>query len=99
MKLKKLSGFIETTFGLMFKNSIRPIYFETRWGIHTFFVKSEIDVLILDRSNRIVVKKENLKPWRLFFWNPRYNKVIETQANFTRNTNLTIGDKISLEFI
>jgi uncharacterized protein len=68
---------LESLCGNMFRKKIIPLYFETRWGIHTFFVKEPIDVLILDEENRVQVIKKGLKPWRLFFWNPKYRRVLE----------------------
>jgi uncharacterized membrane protein (UPF0127 family) len=79
--------------GNMFRKKILPLYFETRWGIHTFFVREPIDVLILDEENRVQVIKKDLKPWRLFFWNPRYGKVVELPMS---NKNFGIGIKVEL---
>ena len=66
--------------------NIYPVYFKSRGGIHTFFMLSPIDVVILDESNRVVKIAKSLKPNRLFFWNPRYENVLELAAG-TINKN------------
>src|SRR4029079_6280811 len=76
LKVTKCTG-LSSLRGNMFRRKILPLYFETRWGIHTFFVKEPIDVLILDEEKTVQVIKKGLKPWRLCFWNPKYGKVVE----------------------
>ena len=80
----------------MFRKRILPLYFETRWGIHTFFVKEPIDVLILDEENIIRAIKKGLKPWRLFFWNPKYYRIIELPKGALSQVNL--GKKVDIIF-
>jgi|SRR3989344_4538383 len=96
MKVKHLTGFVEKIIGLSFKTKIKPVYFETRWGIHTFFVREPIDVIIVD--DKFVVRKivRCLKPRRIMFWNPIYKKVIEVPLNYVRYSKVKIGEKIML---
>lgn len=67
----------------MGKKKAETVYLETRWGIHTFFMKFPIDVIVLDDNNQVVKVKKNLRPWRVFFWNPRYYKVVETSSKLS----------------
>ena len=78
----------------MFKESVEPIFFKTRFGIHTFFVKKPIDILILDDKLKIKKLKENLKPWNVYLWNPRYKNVIELPGGFINKKELFVGMKI-----
>lgn len=96
IKVQELTGLIEKTRGLIGQETIHLIYFKTRWGIHTFGVKKPIDVLILDNNMRVVKIKKNLKPNRLFFWDPRFRHVIETPHQFIDKNNIDVGDTISL---
>ena len=80
----------------MFRKRILPLYFETRWGVHTFFVKEPIDVLILDEKDVIQSIKKNLKPWRFFFWNPTYYRVIELPKGTREQVNL--GKKVDIVY-
>lgn len=77
----------------MGKKKAETVYLETRWGIHTFFMKYPIDVFVLDDKDKVVKVKRNLKPWRVFFWNPRYYRVLETPVGKIKSpeSNLTIS--------
>lgn len=70
---------------------ICPIYFETRLGIHTFGMTKPIDVFILNKENEVIKIGRNIKPGRIFIWNPKYYKVLETAVNFI---NIKKLDKI-----
>jgi len=96
IKTKKLSG-VNKFFGLMFVDSMEPIYFETRLGIHTFFVKKPIDVILMDREFVVQKLALGLKPFRLLFWNPRYFRIIEGQSGLIQKHKIKIGDKIRLK--
>lgn len=85
--------------GLLGYKKVQPIFFQTRFGIHTFGMRVPIDVLILDKNKGIVRLIENLKPNRLFFWPPRYNNVIELPEGTIRKLKIRDGGKIKLEFI
>ncbi len=91
----KVSG-IDKVSGLIGKNNKQALVFNTRFGIHTFFLKYPIDVIILGKNNKINSIKENLKPNRFFFWNPKYDLVIEARADSIRKSGSKIGDIISL---
>ena len=80
--------------GLLDKNHPPTLIFKTRFGIHTFMLKATIDVLILNNNKQIVKIKENLPPNSLFFWNPKYNLVIELPPNTIKKSQTKLGDKI-----
>lgn len=82
----------------MFTGEITPIYFETRLGIHTFFVRHPIDVLILDKDFIVRKLKKGLVPWRLLFWNPKYFRVVEGPVGFIRNNKIKTNNKLLLYF-
>ena len=90
---RKVKG-LEKIIGLIGKNAPEAILFETHFGIHTFFLKLPIDVLILDKNNQIVALKKILKPNRFFLWNCRYNLVIELPEESIEKSNTQIGDLI-----
>ena len=94
MKIKKLENMLEKLFGVAFRDKIEPVYFQTRWGIHTFFVKKPIDVFILDESFRVRIIKRGLNPGKLFFWNPTWLNVVETSVNYGSFKKIKVGDII-----
>ena|SRR5579883_1490365 len=93
--VRELSRF-ESMQGLLGKRTAEPIHFQTRWGIHTFFMHFPIDVIILDSTFHIVKMKKNLMPWHIFLWNPRYNHVLELPVGVIQKNNWKIGDIITL---
>lgn len=84
--------------GLINRSTATSVYFETRFGIHTFGMKFPIDILILDKDNRVVVIKEKMFPGRIFFWNPIYNKVLELPPGTIRNQKIKKDTQIILSF-
>jgi uncharacterized membrane protein (UPF0127 family) len=67
----------QKTFGLILAPKGTAMLFKTRSGIHTFFMKYPIDVLVLDKDNKVVAVKHELKPNRIFLWNVKYDTIIE----------------------
>ena len=87
-----LETFREKSDGMRAFKEPRPIYFETRCGVHTFGMKYAIDVVILDKKGKIVSLRKNMKPNRFFFWNPRYRRVLELSVE----SAIEIGDAVTL---
>ncbi|MBI4347952.1 MAG: DUF192 domain-containing protein [Elusimicrobia bacterium] len=54
--------------------------------IHTFFMRFPIDVLFLDKQNRVVRVIESLKPWRLSPWVFRAHSVLELAGGSLRGS-------------
>lgn len=96
LKVKVLKSLKEKSIGLIGVRDIYPVYFETRGGIHTFGMLAPLDVVILDNQNRVVKLKENLKPNRVFFWNPIYSRVVELPIGTIVKEKIQIGEKILL---
>jgi uncharacterized protein len=90
---KLANSFLDQLLGLHRKSNPRTLIFKTRFGIHTFFLKESIDVIILD-SGLIVVKIATIKPNKIFFWNPKYDTVIELPKGFIKKSKLKLGDNV-----
>lgn len=86
----------EKTIGLIRAEQIKPMYFKSRFGIHTFGMPEAIDVAILDKRNIIRSLVKNLPPNRVFFWHPKYDGVLELPLGTINKNNLTIGSAITL---
>jgi uncharacterized membrane protein (UPF0127 family) len=82
----------EKTDGMLAFKTPRPIYFETRWGIHTFGVSTPIDVVVLDADGAVASFKKNTKPSRFFFWNPKYKRILELPPT----DKISSGDMLEL---
>lgn len=96
LKVKILRTLIEKSVGLIGAKRAYPIFFTTRWGIHTFGMRSPIDVLILDSDNRVVVIRHRLQPKRILFWNPIYDRVIELPPGTIAKRKIAISNQIAL---
>ncbi len=82
--------------GLIGKDKPQTIMIKTHFGIHTFGLKFPIDVLILSNENKVVSMKENLKPNRIFLWNPMYEKVIELPSGTIEKVQIKMNMPIDI---
>lgn len=96
-KIKLAKTPFAKTRGMIGFTSPISIFFETRFGIHTFFMRAPIDIIILDGKERVVAIKKGLKPNRLFFWNPVYKKVVELPEKTIEGKKIKLRDQIILE--
>lgn len=94
--LKESKSFSDQIFGLLKQSNPRSLLFKTRFGIHTFFLKESIDVIVLDSKYRVVKIKESLKPNSLFFWNPKHSVIIEFPKGTIRKADISQGNHFKL---
>ncbi len=81
MEIKNANTFLKKLKGLMFvKNFNYILKFKTN-GIHTFFMKTNIDVVLTDKNNKILYIYENLKP----------NKIILPKKNVKYTYEMPAG--------
>lgn len=95
-EIKKSKG-LSKTLGLMGKDKPEAIILNTSFGIHTFFLKFPIDVMILDKKNKVVSLKNGLKPNKIFFWNFKYNTVIELADKSITKSKTELGDILDIK--
>ena len=94
-------NFFTRTFGLIPKSSIsfdEGLVIKPCCSIHTFFMRFAIDLIFIDRENRVVALYENVVPWRILpiHFNSRY--VIELANGCIADKNIKKHDIISLSF-
>ena len=65
-------------------------------SIHTFLMRFSIDVIFLDKTNRIVAVKENLPPNHITSFYLRAASVLELPAGTIEATSTAVGDKIEI---
>lgn len=83
--------------GLIGTSGTQGLLLETRWGIHTFGMGFFIDVIILNNKNIVVKIKKNLKPSKIFLWNPRHNRVIEIPSHLMKNATVEKEDELKFQ--
>jgi len=91
--LKTLS---EKSKGLLHEKTPKPVYLQTRWGIHTFGMKFKIDCIVADK-NMVVKKTKSMKPNQVFFWNPKYNNIFEMPSGTINKYKIQVGDRLKIE--
>ena len=94
--LKVCRSFWDRSLGLLNPRNPRNLMLNTRFGIHTFFLKHNTDIVILNDKKQVVKLRHNLKPWRMFFWDPSYSSVLELEAGSILKFRVAIGDTLSM---
>jgi hypothetical protein len=92
---KKVTSIRDQLLGLLDPTNPRTLIFCSRFGIHTFFMKDSIDVMVLDDKQKVVKIKKNLHPNSIFIYPLRYTMVIECPSGSLQKTQ--IGDLIELK--
>ena len=78
--------------GLLFvRQRIEPFM----W-MHMFFMRFPIDIVFLDRHDRVVHISHHLRPWRVSPVLFAARKAIELAAGAAARTRTTVGDRIEL---
>ena len=97
IKAKTATSFLDKALGLLRPQNPRFMIFYTRFGIHTFFLKSPIDVLVLNHEKNVVSLVSCLQPNRFFFYPPCYRTVVEMPQGSICKLQIRLNDKILLE--
>lgn len=65
-------------------------------SVHTCFMKFSIDVIFVDRNDKVCKIIQDLKPWKIsgFVKNAKY--VIEVPANKSEMLRIEVGDKVEI---
>ena len=82
---------IDADQGLLFvRNRFEPFM----W-MHMFFMRFAIDIVFLDRHDRVMHISHRLKPWRMSPMLFRARKALELAAGAAARSATTVGDEIS----
>ncbi len=88
MKVVYADTFIKKLKGLMFKKEFDYIMKFKCNGIHTFFMKTNIDVYLTDKDGKILYIYKNLKPNKIILPKKNVKYTYETPTNFFKNINI-----------
>ena len=95
MIIKEANTFLKKLKGLMFINDFNYILkFKTN-GIHTFFMKTDIDVILTDKENKILHIYRKLKPNRIILPKRKVKYTYEMPVNYIKN--IKIGEHLNLK--
>ena len=91
----KCNDFFSRLIGFMFKKNINHgLLFERCNSIHTFFMKSNIDVIMCDKNNTILYYYNNLSKNKVIWPKKNVYKTIELPVDYF---NIKINDKIRMD--
>jgi uncharacterized membrane protein (UPF0127 family) len=83
--------------GLMGKSALEPgsgLWIKPSSGVHTFWMRMHIDVVALDKENRVVAFAHSVPPWRLSCVSLKTRSVLELPAGRIRECGIQVGDKL-----
>ena len=87
----RLQGMI----GRHFSEKMDAMIFPRCNAIHMFFMSMPLDVLFLDRENRVIRKVQHLRPWHPGVWVRNAETTVEFPAGTLDRVNA--GDRIRME--
>jgi len=90
--------------GLMFRNKssvdntawIFSFKNSRRVSVTMFFVFFSIDIVFLDKKNRIVELKENFKPFQNYTSKNKMYSFIELKSGTIKRYSIKVGDRVSI---
>lgn len=91
LQVVELKSFKEKSLGAIFSKKSAALFFNTRFGIHTFFMKHPLDIIVFDKKGEVVKFKENLAPNSFFFWDFKYSNVLELPFGIIKKLKLKKG--------
>ena len=83
--------------GLMGRGSLAPghgLLIHPSNGVHTFWMRFAIDVLLLDREQRVLLSYENMRPFRITAINWKASSALELPPGTIAATNTQLGDQL-----
>ena len=90
MKIVVANKFKDKLIGLMGKKNINySLLIKNCKSIHTFFMKESIDILLLDKNNKILDIKRNIKPNKIIiFKTKKRTNILEMPNNSSLKYNV-----------
>lgn len=98
--IKMAENFFNRSIGLLSRKSLSQdegLIIRPCCSIHTFFMRFDIDVLFVNKKNKIIALYKNVKPWKILPIHITSNYVIELPAGKILSKNINKGDIITLE--
>ena len=96
IKIRNANTFLKRLFGLLGeKEIISGMLFPHTNSVHTFFMRTNIDILALDENNEVILKCEDVPKNRIIAAKNSAKKtsILELPSNTSKS--IRIGDKLS----
>ena len=97
--VKTAESFMERFTGLLGKKNIPDgftMFFPSCNSIHTWFMQTAIDVIMIDRQGQVVLALKNLQPWKTAVC-IRAADTLEMRAGAITALKLAVGDKLTIK--
>jgi uncharacterized protein len=94
LKVHICASFVDRLLGKHLSHLSPVLVFHTRFGIHTFFLRHPIDVLVLDSTNMVVSLTSSLPPNSIYLYPPNYQVVVEVPQGTISKHRIRVGDII-----
>lgn len=98
-ELEIAKSFAARSQGLLGRSGLKPdtgLLIDPCSSIHMWCMRFAIDVVFLDKKNRVVGLKRNVKPWGMA-WSWRGTKTIELPVGVIASTRTQLGDIIAFQ--
>jgi len=99
--LKIAKSFADRTLGLMFIKEMKgfdALLLEPCTSVHNFFVRFPIDLIFLNKDNKVVKLIPCFKPWRMTGIYLKARKVLEL-PNGTIGDFIKVGDSLEVRYV
>ncbi|MFC4767933.1 DUF192 domain-containing protein [Effusibacillus consociatus] len=100
IQIEKADKFVSRFTGLMFRKKLpenKALLLVPCKSIHMFFMRFPIDVMFLDKNNRVVKIVENLRPWSLVPPVRSAHSTLELPVGAIRRHGIQVGDRVGFE--
>ena len=88
MEIKEATTFFQKLKGLMFKRNFNYILKLKTNGIHTFFMKTNIDVILTDKKGKVLYIYKNIKPNRIILPKKHVKYTYETKEGYLKDIKI-----------
>jgi uncharacterized membrane protein (UPF0127 family) len=98
-ELEVATSFAARSQGLLGRAGLKPdtgLLIDPCSSIHMWFMRFPIDVIFLDKKNRVVGLRRNVKPWGMA-WSWRGAKTIELPVGVIASTRTQLGDIVAFQ--
>lgn len=84
LEIREADSFFKRFVGLMFKKNFNyGLFFKNTNGIHTFFMFTNIDVVLFDENYNIISIYKNVKPWKIILPQKKVKHTLELPPNYS----------------
>ncbi|MDR2617015.1 MAG: DUF192 domain-containing protein [Endomicrobium sp.] len=89
IEIKVAETFFSKFLGFMFKKNVNyALLFENCRSIHTFFMRFNLDIVFLDKENKVIKVVRNVKPFRVVLPIKNSFSILEIPSNIVNLTNI-----------